>query len=197
VTIDQTPDAPLSGPFGDPARHLTKEELGPRLEALLATQAPVDVGRVALMVARDGTDERLTPTRCTLTREGGIPGDKWLRKHPINPEAQLTVMRSDVAELLANGQALTLFGDNLFVTLELAASNLPVGTTLRVGGATLEVTSKPHNGCKKFKARFGLPALEAVADRATRPRNLRGIYMRVVEDGEVAVGDEIRVLRRS
>lgn len=79
---------------------------------------------------------------------------------------------------------------------ERAWRNLPPGSRLRVGGATLEVTPKPHNGCRKFRARFGDDALRFVSLPELRPRNLRGIYMRVVDGGEVAPGDAVDVISR-
>ena len=105
-------------------------------------------------------------------------------------------MQTFVARLIANGQPLTTFGDNLFVELDLSAANLPTGTRLAVGQAIVEVTPKPHNGCSKFDARFGHDALRFVQAPATRAENRRGIYWKVVTAGEVAVGDAVRVLRR-
>ena len=140
---------------------------------------------------------RETPERIQLCLEEGVPGDGWTRRPPRDPEAQLAVMRRDVAELIANGQPLTLFGDNLFVDLDLSAANLPVGTRLRVGRALVAVTAKPHNGCRKFKGRFGGDALRFVQQKPTRDQNLRGIYWRVAEPGEVSVGDPIHVLSRA
>jgi len=106
-------------------------------------------------------------------------------------------MQTDVAELIANGQPLTLFGDNLFLDLDLSATNLPPGSLVRIGGATMEVTPKPHNGCQKFRARFGSEALRFVSKPDLRRRNLRGIYMRVVQRGEVAAGDPVEVITRA
>jgi MOSC domain-containing protein YiiM len=131
-----------------------------------------------------------------LSPEQGVPGDGWARRPPRDPEAELAVMRRDVAELIANGQAITLFGDNLFVDLDLSAANLPCGARLRVGDAVVEVTAKPHNGCVKFRGRFGGDALRFVQAPATRHLNLRGIYWRVVEAGEVGSGAPIAVLSR-
>ena len=182
------------GPEGDTATHRALVDLETGLRAL---RAPTDAGVLALIVRRRADGVRETPERVHLSREEGVPGDGWIRRPPRNPEAQLAVMRRDVAELIANGQPLTLFGDNLIVDLDLSAANLPVGTRLRVGRAVVEVTPKPHNGCHKFRGRFGGDALHFVQQKPTRDQNLRGIYWRVAEPGEVGVGDPIQVLSRA
>ena len=179
---------------GDPARFLPFDELRARLET--RPPAPRDVGRVVGLVTRVDGGRREILTRARVTVTGGMPGDAWGRKPDPKPEAQLAVMQVDVAELIANGQPLALFGDNLFLDLDLSAANLPPGTRLRAGGVTLEVTPKPHNGCGKFGARFGEDARRLVIDPGLRPRNLRGIYLRTVMDGELAVGQTIEVVRR-
>ena len=158
--------------------------------------APTDAGRVLLIVARRADGTRETPTRVRLTQEEGVPGDDWSRRPPRDPEAQLAVMRHAVATLLANGQPLTTFGDNLFVDLDVSTPNLPTGTRLRVGEAVVEVTPKPHNGCKKFLARFGADGLRFAQAPETRAQNFRGIYWKVIEPGRVCVGDEAIVLAR-
>jgi MOSC domain-containing protein YiiM len=148
-------------------------------------------------VRRPAVGARETPERARLASSDGLPGDDWSRRPPRDPQAQLAVIRRDVAELIAHGQPLTLFGDNLIVDLDLSDANLPVGSRLRLGEALVEVTPKPHNGCVKFKARFGTDALRFVQAPATRDQNLRGIYWRVLEPGEVRVGARIEVLSRS
>ena len=182
------------GPQGDVTCHRPLAALEAGLGALPA--ASKDAGRLVLIVRRRPDGVRETPDRVRLERETGVPGDGWYRRPPRDPEAQLAVTRRDVAELIANGQALTLFGDNLFVDLDLSAGNLPTGARLRVGGAVVEVTPKPHNGCRKFQGRFGADAFRFVQAKPTRDQNLRGIYWKVVEAGEVYVGAEIRVLSR-
>jgi MOSC domain-containing protein YiiM len=182
------------GPEGDPARHRPLAALEAALRAL--PSAPADAGRLALIVRRRPDGVRETPARVVLTPEEGMPGDGWSRRPPRDPEAQLAVIRRDVAELLANGQPLTLFGDNLLVDLDLSDGNLPHGTRLRVGEALVVVTPMPHNGCRKFNGRFGTDALRFVQAPATRPLNLRGIYWKVVAPGAAAVGDAILVLAR-
>lgn len=184
-----------SDSVGDSDRFLTFEELRRTLEA--RPSAPRNSGRVALIVRRRERGRREAPDRLRLTPEAGVPGDAWLdREHP-DPAGQIAVMQADVAEVIANGQPLELFGDNLFLDLDLSVENVPPGSRVRVGNATVEITPKAHNGCRKFQARFGSNALRFVSDPQLRHRNLRGIYMRVLEPGEVAVGDPVEVIARA
>jgi MOSC domain-containing protein YiiM len=172
--------------------------ISPWLEAGLRAlpAAPADTGRLALIVRRRPDGSRETPERVHLTPEEGLSDDSWNRRVPRVPDMQMTVMRRDVAELIAHGQPLTTFGDNLFVEIDISAASLPIGSRLRVGEAVVEVTPHPHNGCAKFKARFGADALHFVNAQPTRPQNLRGIYWKVIEPGETGVGARIQVLSR-
>jgi len=183
------------GPHGESSRHRSLAELESGLRAAPAVLE--DAGRLILIVRRRADGVRETPERVHLSPEEGVPGDGWSRRPPGDPEAQLAVMRCDVAELIANGQSLTLFGDNLFVDLDLSAANLPTGTRLRVGEALVAVTAKPHNGCHKFNERFGPDALRFVQAKPTRDQNLRGIYWKVLAPGEVSVGAPIEVISRA
>src|SRR5436190_23146053 len=110
------PSAGDPRPAGDPARHVPFDVLERGLAALAP---PRDRGRLAHIVSRGPEGVRETPERTELTAEGGVPGDAWLLRLPRNDEAQVTLMRADVADLLANGQAVALFGDNLIVSLDL------------------------------------------------------------------------------
>jgi MOSC domain-containing protein YiiM len=168
------------------------------LESRLRSLSPLskDSGSLALIVRRREDGVRETPERLRLSPEDGVPGDKWGRDPDRMIDAQICVMQRDVAELIANGQLLTLFGDSLFVELDLSSANLPTGSRLRVGEAVVEVTPMPHNGCVKFKGRFGADALFFVNAKPTRHLNLRGIYWKVIEAGEVSVGAPIQVLSR-
>ena len=182
----------------DPERvsslHRSLAELVAGLQALPAP--PRDSGRLMLIVCRPAPGVHEALDRARLTPEEGVPGDEWNRRPPLNPDAQLTVIRRDVAELICHGQPLTLPGDNLLVDLDISAANLPVGARLRVGAAVVEMSPKPHNGCLKFQARFGHDAFRFVQAPATRDQNLRGIYWRVIEPGEVTVGAPIQVISR-
>jgi MOSC domain-containing protein YiiM len=162
----------------------------------LLTPPPPDSGRLALIVCRKAPGIHKPLERVRLTLEEGIPGDEWNRRTPRSPDAQLTVIRRDVAEILAHGQPLETSGDNLVVELDVSAANLPMGARLRVGEAVVEVTPKPHNGCQKFARRFGEDAVRFVQTPATRHYNLRGIYCRVIVAGEACAGAQIQVLSR-
>jgi hypothetical protein len=190
-----TADAMLitSASLGDPRTHHRLETLEARL---LTLTTPQDIGRVTMIVRRAEKGVRECLDRVALTTESGIPGDSWGRRPGASLESQLTVIQSDVATLIANGQPLPLFGDNLYLDLDLSSLNLPTGARVRAGSVVLEVSPLPHNGCQKFNARFGNDALKFVSKKDLRHRNLRGIYMRVVEPGELAVGDRVEVLSR-
>lgn len=180
---------------GDSSCHRPLAELESALRAL--PELPKDSGRLVLIVRRPVDGSRETPERVRLTPDDGVPGDSWGRNPRRDIEMQIAVMRRDVAEIIANGQPLTLFGDSLFVDFDLSLGNLPIGSRLRVGEAVVEVTPMPHNGCAKFKGRFGADALFLVNAKPTRHLNLRGIYWRVIEAGEVSVGAPIEVVSRS
>src|SRR5689334_16593758 len=119
-------DDPTFGPPGDPSRHLGLEELEARLRCL--SPAARDSGGVVLLVSRRADKGRETPARVMLRAETGMPGDAWARRAQLEREAQLTVMQADVAVAIANGQPLTVFGDNLFLDLDLSSENLPTGS---------------------------------------------------------------------
>jgi MOSC domain-containing protein YiiM len=175
---------------GDPARFRTLADLERRLMAL--PPLPTDRCQVALIVRRIQEGDRVV-----LVPGEGVPGDRWIRKPQPNPETQLAVMQTDVAELIANGQPLTLFGDNLFLELDLSVANLPPGSRLRAGSAILEVTQTAHTPCKKFQVRFGEDAVRFVSKPEWGHRKLRGIYMRPLEMGEIRTGDPVEVISRA
>jgi hypothetical protein len=175
-------------------RHLPYSVLAERIAGL--PPPPKDEGRVVLVVARPAPDERVLPARCQLTPESGVQGDRWSKREVPILDAQVSVMRADVAGVLANGQAVSLSGDNLLVDLDLSIENLPDGTRLIIGTAVCVVTPKPHTGCGKFAARFGADARAITAATPFRDSRLRGLYVRVVEAGDVGPGDRITVMER-
>jgi MOSC domain-containing protein YiiM len=150
-------------------------------------------GSVRLICVRKPEGVKETPPRIAVSSARGVEGDRWFDKPGRSPDEQVTLMSVRVAELIASaGVPLEAAGDNFLVDLDLTQDALPVGTRLRLGSATLEISAKPHTGCKKFKERFGISALEWV--NANKDRRLRGVNCRVVADGEVSVGDLVEVL---
>jgi hypothetical protein len=184
----------FDGLRGDPHRHLNRAALVAALEGL--PRAPRDEGTIALMVARGPKGERTLLAEALLTREGGLPGDRWAGNGKYGPEYQLATMRVGFARAVANGQPLELHGDNLFIDLDVSSENLPTGSRVRAGEALLEVTPQAHNGCKKWVQRFGLDAMQLNLAPGYRNLHLRGIYLRVIEDGRVRCGDRIAVVSR-
>jgi MOSC domain-containing protein YiiM len=179
---------------GSTSMHLSTAALEQGLRQM--PPPPRDEGTIILVVVRPHTEARLTPASCRLTPEGGVDGDRWAQRENPSPASQITVMRADVARLFADGQPLSLFGDNLLVELDLSPINLPTGTRLQVGTAVCEVTPTPHTGCGKFAARCGQDARDLTAAAEFQDWRLRGLHFRVLEAGEVSPGDRIRVLSR-
>lgn len=184
-----------SNSVGDPQLFLNSEELATQFAHL--PRSPRDHGTLTRIVVRHHAGVREKLDSADLTTDGGLVGDAWGRDPHPDPQAQLAVMEENVAQLIAHGQPLELAGDNLWLDLDLSEANLPIGSRLRIGSVILEVTPLPHNGCQKFRARFGDAALQLVSQKVTRHRNLRGVYLRVVEPGRVHVGDGVEVIART
>jgi len=154
-------------------------------------------------VVRPAKGERLDMQTAVLDVTVGVVGDTWTDRGSTrtadggpNPDAQVTVMNSRAADLVAGSRdRWPLAGDQLYVDLDLGVTNLPTGTVLTIGEAQLEVTAAPHTGCAQFKDRFGVEALRLTATPEGRALRLRGINTRVVRSGTVTVGDTVGVTR--
>ncbi|MEZ5091372.1 MOSC domain-containing protein [Nocardioides sp.] len=183
----------------------TATELTAALDHLRA--APAAEGTLALVVRRPAVDQREILAEGRLDPADGLVGDNWLSRatsHAIaegrHLEAQLNVMSARMVALLAERpEEQALAGDQLFVDLDISHTNLPTGTRLAIGdpdagGAVIEVTKKPHNGCAKFRARFGDDAVAFVNSEEGKELRLRGFNARVVQPGSVRPGDPVRKL---
>jgi hypothetical protein len=171
----------------------------PTLEAGLdeIRKSPGDGGRVELIVRRPADDEREILAEARLDTVSGLVGDVWLAES-ADLEYQVTVMNvRSVALVAGDRERWPLAGDQLYVDLDLSGDNLPVGSRFSVGSAVLEVSPRPHRGCRKFAARFGADAMRFVNSPAGQRLNLRGINTRVVSSGLVRPGDPIRKLATS
>jgi MOSC domain-containing protein YiiM len=157
-------------------------------------RSPATDGKVELIVRRPEVDQRETVTEARLDTTDGLVGDGW-RVRGGDKRAQVTVMNSRAVALLAQtADRWALAGDQLYVDLDLSPANLPPGSLIEIGEAVLEVSDKPHRGCKKFAARFGLDALRFVNSEVGYSLNLRGINTTVVRSGTVRAGDIARKL---
>jgi hypothetical protein len=162
--------------------------------ALRGLRPSPDSAPLRLLVQRLPGEKRATPPSVTLDPDRGVLGDRWGAVLFPNPEAMVTLMRWDVARLLVDDPA--ILGDNLFADLDTSAANLPPGTIVQVGPARCEVTPKPHTGCAKFARRAGDDALAVTRSPTWKTAQLRGVHLRVLQGGEVRVGDELRVIAR-
>ena len=165
-------------------------------------RAPRDSGRVELICRRPETEQREVMAEVQLDEHDGLVGDNWSTRGSkstddgsANPKMQLTLMNARSAALIAGApERRQLSGDQLFVDFDLSVENLPPGSQLRIGEATVEITEIPHRGCGKFSSRFGVDTLKFVNSAIGRELNLRGVNARIVAGGIVRTGDEIAKL---
>jgi MOSC domain-containing protein YiiM len=164
--------------------------------------SPKNSGRVELICRRPEVEQREVVDEATLDEQDGLVGDNWhvrgsksTEDGSAHPDMQLTLMNARSAALIAGDpERRQLAGDQFFVDFDLSLQNLPPGSRLRLGEATLEITEIPHRGCGKFSARFGVDALKFVNSEVGRELNLRGVNARIVEGGIVRSGDVVEKL---
>jgi hypothetical protein len=182
---------------------VTRQRLDGHLDFL--RDAPADAGTLTMLVRRPEIGARELLAEGVLDEADGLVGDNWLSRATRRAvesgrhlEAQLNVMSARMVSLLARtDDARALAGDQLYLDLDLSVANLPTGARLAVGeSAVVEVTAKPHNGCRKFLDRFGADAVEFVNSAVGKELRLRGLNARVVRGGPVRPGDAVRVESR-
>ena len=177
--------------------HATADILEAGLDEI--RRSPAEEGTVRLIVRRPAENKREVLREGTLDCAEGLVGDTWPTRHSAStgegphPDRQLTLMNARLAALVAGGDdRWQLAGDQLYVDFDLSEDNVPAGTRLAIGSAVIELTEKPHTGCKKFAGRFGNEALRFVNSPAGRKLRLRGANARIVVAGTVCTGDVIR-----
>lgn len=163
-------------------------------------EAPSDSGTLDLIAVRPAMEQRKIVESAHVDLEFGVVGDMWAERPSSktgepNPEAQVTLMRSRAAALVADSgdhEAWAQAGDQLYVDFDLSEVNLPAGSRVAIGDVVLEVSAEPHTGCGKFIKRFGVDAMKLVNSDEGRALRLRGMNTKVVEEGTVRTGDEVR-----
>lgn len=84
-----------------------------------------------------------------------------------------------------------MFGENL-TTEGLLDNEAKIGNLYQIGSVRLQVV-QPRFPCTKLNVRFGLPDM---MERFTAQRR-NGIYFRVIKEGSLKTGDEIRLVEPS
>jgi len=180
---------------------VTHSDLDASLDHLRA--APADTGTLVMVVRRPEQGLRELLEEGVIDEQGGLFGDNWLDRATSRAVAQgrhldamITVMSARMVELLADTEKeRAMTGDQLFVDLDVSHDNLPAGSRIAIGDeVVLEVTAKPHTGCRKFLKRFGTDAVAFVNSEQGRRMRLRGLNSRVVTGGVVRPGDVVRRL---
>ncbi|MEN9562830.1 MAG: hypothetical protein RIR73_1074 [Chloroflexota bacterium] len=180
--------------------HLNVEHLQSQLNHI--QRSPKDSGSVKLIVCRPTVEEREIVSHGRLLPSEGLQGDNWRQRGSdsmpdgsANPEAEITLMNSRVIHALTQDESRwALAGDQFFVDFDLSEENIPAGSRLAIGSAIVEVSSLPHNGCKKFSARFGVDALKFISMAENKPLRMRGINAKIIQSGDVKQGDTIQKL---
>ena len=172
--------------------HRKIAELDSGLEEIRS--APKDEGRIEMIVRRPIKGQREVLNEGELTFTDGLAGDCW-KDHSPHPDMQINIMNSRVVALVAvERERWPLAGDQLYIDMDLSETNLPPGTQLELGSALIEITAKPHTGCGKFAARFGVDAVKFVNSARGMELHLRGLNARVIKPGVVRTGDSVRKL---
>src|SRR5690349_623701 len=147
-----------------------------------------------MLVRRPEVGARELLDEGVLDEADGLVGDNWLSRATSRAiaegrhfDAMITVMSVRMVRLLAaDDDVRALAGDQLYVDFDISHDNLPAGSRISIGDdAVLEVTAKPHAGCKKFLARFGDDALAFVNGDVGSRLRLRGLNARVVRGGVI------------
>jgi hypothetical protein len=166
--------------------------------------APADTGTLEMVVRRPDIGVREILDEGVLDDAEGLVGDNWRSRATTRAiaegrhlDAMITVVSARMIGLLGDADDVrALAGDQLYVDLDISHDNLPAGSRIAIGDdAVLEVTAKPHAGCKKFLARFGADALAFVNGEIGSRLRLRGLNARVVHGGTIHPGDVVRRIR--
>ncbi|MCJ8138466.1 MOSC domain-containing protein [Falsirhodobacter halotolerans] len=157
--------------------------------------APKDAAPVTCLCFRPDYGQRTFPDRLTLTRAGGIPGERWtkapwmrLADGSPDPRIQVSILPARIRDLVCGGGLHP--GDPVIADLDMTEANLPVGTLLHLGTAVVRVSDAFNDACVKWKVRYGADAKDWVV--AHPHLRLRGILCSIEQDGEVRLGDVIR-----
>lgn len=178
---------------------VTSDELMAALPGVLS--APKTGSAVELLCLRPDFGQRRFVEDMKLTREHGIPGERW-GTHPWlklpdgtgHPGIQVSILPRRVIDLVWRDRDTVVHpGDTFVCDMDMTEANLPAGQLLAVGTAVLRVSDVWNDGCAKWKVRHGEAAFDWV--RAHPQLRLRGVLCSIETDGIIRLGDAVEVLR--
>jgi MOSC domain-containing protein YiiM len=123
-------------------------------------------------------------TRVTAVPGAGLLDDKHAKRKPTKREVLLLEETTPIALGLPPGA----LREQITIAAGLDLMALPAGTRLRVGEALLEVTEECEP-CIRIGRMLGVEDPESF-QRALERR--RGMMTRVLEGGDIAIGDDVR-----
>ena len=182
-------------------KQVTTAELLAALPHIMS--APKDHAPIDCLCLRPAFGERAFPTSLRLTRAAGIPGERWLTTPWMkledgrpDPRIQISILPKRVMDLVWLDRENTPHpGDPIVVDLDCSLANLPLGTLITAGSATLRVSDLFNAGCVKWKLRYGADAKDFLDAPGHPDLRLRGVLCEVVEDGVVSLTDRLHVKR--
>ncbi|MEQ9693284.1 hypothetical protein [Shimia sp. SDUM112013] len=162
--------------------------------------APKDGAAISMLCLRPDRNQRRFVENITLTREHGIPGERWATQPWLrtadgmpHPGIQVSVLSQRVLDLVWRDRENTVHpGDTFIVDMDLSESNLPAGQLLSVGDAVLRVSEVFNDGCVKWKARYGADAKDWITAPGHPALRLRGILCSIEQDGVIRIGDRMQ-----
>ncbi len=180
---------------------VTTDELNAALPEVLS--APKTGSAVELLCFRPERGERRFSDELTLTRDRGIPGERWetspwlkLPDGSGHPGIQVSIVPRRVLDLVWRDRESTLHPGDTFVSdLDTGEANLPEGQLLAVGTAVLRVSEVWNDGCAKWKVRYGADAYDWIRAPRHKAYRLRGVLCSIHQDGLIRLGDTVDVLR--
>ncbi len=177
--------------------HATRDALDHGLPHVLA--APKTDAAIHLFCTRPAYNRRVHPDRLGMSVAHGVADDfemssPWLKRDDGTPDPriQVSILPLRVLDLVWRDRTAQAHpGDTIVADLDVTDANLPPGTLLRVGTATLRVSDLWNDGCAKWKVRYGAAAHEWVSAPEHERFRLRGILCSIVGDGTASLADRI------
>lgn len=141
----------------------------------LPQEGRLSVGREGLLCDQQGD----------RTRHGGL--EKALHHYALE---HYPIWLNETAELAPTLKNPGAFGEN-FSTRGMTEENVCIGDVFRAGSVLVQV-SQPRRPCWKLNRRFGVEDMARRVQESMRT----GWYYRVLEEGVVAAGDALQLIRR-